>query len=87
MTERNFKVGDIVTVKGLGDYKILSIEKNIFCDVVYHCEGHNYCKAWFSEREIVRVASPATIILRHKEATARNIGCISPDCWCREYVS
>jgi hypothetical protein len=91
MTERDFKVGDIVTIRGRGE-AILEEDCRVNTEqsseeTVWRCSGHgppnNY---WVRQKEIVAKATRDLLLSRHKEATARNVGCISPDCWCRRYI-
>jgi hypothetical protein len=86
MTTRDFRVGDIVTVKGYGEFRVFEVDENYQGNVVYHCEGHGLSRRWFHHNDIVGVASIDTIITRHKEAAARKLSCDTPDCWCRSIV-
>lgn len=91
MTERNFKVGDIVTIKGQGEMLLVEdCDKDVFPppeERVWRCYGHGPPSSyWVRQGDIVRKATKELIILRHKEAAARNVSCNSPGCWCRKYV-
>ena len=90
MIERTFRVGDIVTIRGRGEWLLLEN-----CGVIgfdpecrtWRCTGHgppaNY---WVKQSDILGRASIATIVTRHKEAAVRKVSCNSPDCWCQKIL-
>ena len=77
MIERTFRVGDIVTVMGKGEYLLAEN-----CGVtgfspderVWRCKGHGPQKSdyWVKQKDILGRASIATIVTRHKEAARGN---------------
>ena len=93
MTDRDFKVGDVVTIKGQGE--VILVEN---CDLdgdaipeecVWRCYGHGpqKCSYWVRQKDIVGKTSKEVLQIRQQEARARKVDCNYPDCWCREYLS
>lgn len=77
------KVGEVRAVSG--GYGLMLVDKVERDDVRVRGHGPIQSKHWF---HVSRLSEPVTaeVVLRERaEATARDVGCNCPDCWCRAY--